>query len=90
MAWNIGLLCHEEEEEMHPSFYSEGQQGHLLLDQWKNLSDTVGRKVIYGYDIQQKPLYEATVIAIRPDGAIVMRLADGNEIIEHGGELQYL
>jgi len=90
MAWNIGLLCYEEEEEMHPSSYSEEQQGHLLLDQWKNLSDTVGKKVIYGYDIQQKPLYEAMVTGIRADGAIVMRLADGNEIIEHGGELQYL
>lgn len=90
MAWNIGLLCYEEEEEMHPSFYSEEQQGHLLLDQWKNLSDTVGRRVLYGYDIQQKPLYEAMVTGIRADGAIVMRLADGNEIIEHGGELQYL
>ncbi len=90
MAWNIGLLCYEEEEEMHPSFYPEEQQGHLLLDQWKNLSDTVGRKVLYGYDIQRKPLYEAMVTGIRADGAIVMRLADGHEIIEHGGELQYL
>ncbi|MBU0664111.1 MAG: biotin--[acetyl-CoA-carboxylase] ligase [Proteobacteria bacterium] len=90
MAWNIGLLCYEEERELHQSFFSEEQKSHLLLEQWKNLSDTLGKRVLYGYDIQQNPLYEATVTGIRADGAIVMRLKDGNEIIEHGGELQYL
>lgn len=90
MAWNIGLLSYEEERELHQCFCSEEQQGHLLLEQWRNLSDTMGKKVLYGYDIQQKPLYEAVVTGIRPDGAIVMRLKDGSEIIEHGGELQYL
>ncbi len=90
MTWNIGLLCYEEEQELRTSYCSEEQQNHLLLEQWKNLSDTLGRRVLYGYDIQQKPLYEATVTGIRADGAIVMRLKDGNEIIEHGGELQYL
>ena len=90
MAWNIGLLSYEEERELDRYCSPEEEEGHLLLDQWKSLSDTLGRRVIYGYDIQQKPLYEARVIGIRPDGAIVMRLGDGNEIIEHSGELHYL
>ena len=90
MAWNIGLLAYEEERELDRHCSPEEDAGHLLLDQWKRLSDTVGRKVRYGYDIQQKPLYEARVIGIRADGALVMRLADGNEIIEHSGELLYL
>lgn len=90
MTWNIGLLCYEEEQELHRCDVSGEEKGHLLLDQWKNLSDTVGRRVVYGYDIQQHPLYEATVTGIREDGAIVMRLNDGHEIIEHGGELHYL
>ncbi|MCX5869713.1 MAG: biotin--[acetyl-CoA-carboxylase] ligase [Deltaproteobacteria bacterium] len=96
MTWNIGLLCYEEEQELHcdcswkDSGNSEEQKNHLLLEQWKNLSDTLGRRVLYGYDIQKKPQYEARVTGIRPDGAIVMRLDDGNQIIEHSGELQYL
>ena len=96
MTWNIGLLCYEEEQDLHrdcswqDSGDSEGQKSHLLLEQWKNLSDTLGRRVLYGYDIQKNPQYEATVTGIRPDGAIVMRLDDGNQIIEHSGELQYL
>ena len=96
MTWNIGLLCYEEEQDLHrdcswqDSGDSEGQKSHLLLEQWKNLSDTLGRRVLYGYDIQKKPQYEATVTGIRPDGAIVMQLDDGNQIIEHSGELQYL
>jgi len=93
LAWNIGLLCHEEERELHRwegAEDQENQAAHLLLDQWKKLSDTIGKKVLYGYDIQQKPLYEAVVTGINSDGAIVMRLNDGTEIIEHSGELQYL
>ncbi len=93
MTWNIGLLCYEEEQDLH-SDYSwenlEGQKDHLLLEQWKNLSDTLGRRVLYGYDIQKKPQYEAKVTGIRQDGAIIMRLDDGNQIVEHSGELQYL
>lgn len=90
MAWNIGLLAYEEEQELDRYCSAEEEESHLLLDQWKRLSDTLGRRVLYGYDIQQKPQYEARVTGIRPDGAIVMRLDDGNEIIEHSGELHYL
>lgn len=90
MTWNIGLLAYEEEQELDRYCSAEEEESHLLLDQWKRLSDTLGKRVIYGYDIQQKPQYEARVTGFRPDGAIVMRLDDGNEIIEHSGELQYL
>jgi BirA family biotin operon repressor/biotin-[acetyl-CoA-carboxylase] ligase len=90
MAWNIGLLCYEEEQELHRWNDTEDQPGHLLLDQWKKLSDTMGRRVVYGYDIQQQPLYEAVVTGINADGGIILRLDDGREIIEYSGELQYL
>ena len=96
MTWNIGLLCYEEAQDLQLNFpwedseNSEEQKEHLLLEQWKNLSDTLGRRVLYGYDIQKKPQYEAKVTGIRPDGAIVMQLDDGNKIIEYSGELQYL
>jgi BirA family transcriptional regulator, biotin operon repressor / biotin---[acetyl-CoA-carboxylase] ligase len=96
MTWNIGLLCYEEEQELQrdcsweDSENSEGQKDHLLLERWKNLSDTLGKRVLFGYDIQTKPQYRAKVTGIRPDGAIIMRLDDGNQIIEYSGELQYL
>jgi BirA family transcriptional regulator, biotin operon repressor / biotin---[acetyl-CoA-carboxylase] ligase len=93
ITWNIGLLYYEEEQDLHRDFFggnSERQKDHLLLEQWKNLSDTLGKRVLYGYDIQKKPQYEARVTGIRPDGAIVMQLDDGNQIIEYGGELRYL
>jgi BirA family biotin operon repressor/biotin-[acetyl-CoA-carboxylase] ligase len=96
MAWNVGLICYEEEQGLHCDFSwedrgnTEEQKDHLLLEQWKNVSDTIGKRVIYGYDIQQKPQYEARVTGIKPDGGIIMRLDDDHEIIEHSGELQYL
>ncbi len=98
MIWNIGLLCCEEERVLHRASDSAEQgedalnnhDDHLLLSRWKELSDTVGKRVLYGYDIQKKPLYMATVTGIRGDGGIVMRLDDGNQIVEHGGELRYV
>jgi BirA family biotin operon repressor/biotin-[acetyl-CoA-carboxylase] ligase len=96
MTWNIGLLCYEEERDLRHNYswedseHSEGQKDHLLLEQWKNLSDTLGKRVLYGYDVQKKPQYKAKVTGIRPDGAIIMQLDDGNQIVEHSGELQYL
>lgn len=90
MAWNIGLLCYEEERELSLAQWPETQQGHLLLDRWRTLSDTVGQRVRYGYDLQRQPLYEAVVTGIGYDGAIIMRLDDGNETVERSGELQYL
>ncbi len=96
MAWNIGLLWYEDERDLQHLYDSQGpeeetlESEHLLLRQWQRLSDTIGKRVLYGYDIQKKPLYTATVMGIRKDGAIVMRQDDGAQIVEHGGELRYV
>jgi BirA family biotin operon repressor/biotin-[acetyl-CoA-carboxylase] ligase len=63
----------------------------LLLSAWRELSDTVGRKVWFGFDVQQKPQYRAEVLGIAPDGGIILRhLESGAEIVEHSGELLYI
>lgn len=92
LRWNIGLLHYVEAEQLA----EEGDTGeppadHPLLHSWRQLSDTIGRRVMFGFDIQRRPQYEAVVEDIEPSGGLVLRhLADGARIVEHAGEIIYL
>ncbi|MDH4318313.1 MAG: biotin--[acetyl-CoA-carboxylase] ligase [Desulfobulbaceae bacterium] len=87
LAWNIGLLHYQEE-----CLLGEKDQRcqELVIKRWLELSDTVGRRVRYGFDVQRHPLYRAVVKRVTGDGGLVMVLEDGAEITEHGGEIVYL
>jgi BirA family transcriptional regulator, biotin operon repressor / biotin---[acetyl-CoA-carboxylase] ligase len=91
-SWSFGLLCHDEAQRLAAD---DGSGAHLpeslLLAAWQELSDTVGRRVWFGFDVQQHPQYRAEVLGLAPDGGIVLRhLESGAEIIEHSGELLYI
>lgn len=92
LRWNIGLLHHVEARQLA----EEGDSGepppsHPLLAAWRKLSDTIGRRVLFGFDIQKAPQYEAVVEDIDPGGGLVLRLAaDGRRITEYAGEIIYL
>ena len=90
LSWNIGLICYEEQQKLQADISSGGSSRNLMLERWKQLSDSIGRQVIYGYDVMEKPQYRATVTDIQNDGGLVMRLGDGSEIVEHSGEIRYL
>jgi BirA family biotin operon repressor/biotin-[acetyl-CoA-carboxylase] ligase len=90
LAWNFGLLYHEEAKELRgESFSGKGGQ-HLLLERWLACSDTIGKRVVYGFDVMTAPQYRADVLGIDADGGLVLRLADGHEKIEYSGEIRYL
>ena len=61
----------------------------MLLRRWRQLSDTLGRSVTYGYDVQTRPLYRARALEIDAGGGLVMQLADGSLITEYSGEIIY-
>ncbi len=91
-SWSFGMLCHDEAQRLAAD---DGSGAHLpdslLLAAWRELSDTVGRKVWFGFDVQQQPQYRAEVLGLAPDGGIILRhLESGAEIVEHSGELLYI
>lgn len=89
LVWNIGLLYFIEAR--RPDWADEGERFlHPILQSWKNLSDTLGRKVIYGYDVLAKPQYTATITGVGYDGGLQMVLEDGTKITEHSGEIRYI
>lgn len=89
--WSFGLLCHDEAQRLAAEDGSgAGLPESLLLAAWRELSDTIGRRVWFGFDVQQHPQYQAEVVGLAPDGGIVLRhLESGAEIVEHSGELLY-
>jgi BirA family biotin operon repressor/biotin-[acetyl-CoA-carboxylase] ligase len=91
LAWNLGLIHLYEEQFL--AWERDGRHGILVnpvLDAWKGLSDTLGRRVKYGYDVVRKPLYEAIVKDVDDSGGLVMQLKQGPTVTENSGEIIYL
>jgi BirA family transcriptional regulator, biotin operon repressor / biotin---[acetyl-CoA-carboxylase] ligase len=90
LAWNIGVLHHEEARELREEGFSGSQGQHLLLDRWLNLSDTLGKCVVYGFDVMNAPEYQAEVLGLDSSGGLLLRLMDGSVKTEYSGEIRYL
>jgi len=90
LAWNFGLLYYEESCKLCGEGFSGKNGKHLLLERWRQLSDTVGKRVVYGFDVMNSPQYQARVMRLDDSGGLVLRLDDGFEKIEYSGEIRYL
>ncbi len=90
LAYNFGILYHEEARDLRGDGFSGEKGRHLLLDRWLNLSDTLGKHVLYGFDVMSAPQYQAEVIGLDPSGGLILRLADGSVQTEYSGEIRYL
>ena len=87
LRWNIGLLLHEEERLLAAV---ERRDGHRLLTAWLSLTDTLGRRLRYGFDVLTNPQYEAMAVGIDEGGGLVLEHADGWRRTEYSGEVRYL
>lgn len=88
LAWNIGMLHYQEA--CHLACQADSDSSLTVVGRWLQLSDMLGRQVMYGYDVQQKPLYRAQVVDLDPGGGLHLKLEDGTSTIVYSGELQYL
>jgi BirA family biotin operon repressor/biotin-[acetyl-CoA-carboxylase] ligase len=90
LSWAIGLLHYDEEQSLRENLTCEQGRTSLLLTAWQQGSDTLGRWVKYGFDVQKKPLYQAQAISLDPCGGLMMALEDGSTVTEYSGEVVYL
>nr|WP_281382947.1 hypothetical protein [Dissulfurirhabdus thermomarina] len=84
----VGLLHHWE-----AGWLLEGPEAapaNPVVRAWRGLSDTLGRRVVYGLDAERAP--EGTGLArdVAEDGALLLRLEDGVELRVETGEVRYL
>ena len=91
LAWNIGVLYFEEEQYLSSVDSIKEPPGSLFMKHWRKLSDSIGRRVLFGFDVQDQPQYEAEVLGVGDDGSLEMKLVDDDSrIIENAGEIVYL
>lgn len=90
LAWNFGLLYHEEARELQGDGFSGNGGRHLLLQRWRASSDSIGKRVVYGFDVMTAPQYQAEVVGVDEDGGLVLLLEDGHQKTEYSGEIRYL
>lgn len=89
LSWTTGLLHYDEEMALHEGLTCEEGRVSLLLSAWKAMSDTFARRVAYGFNVQQEPLYRALAVDLDPCGGLIMQLDDGSRVTEHSGEIVY-
>lgn len=101
LAWNLGLLHFEEKRLLaesdaatlsDPEKFASllGDRKHLLVANWLSLSDTLGRRVLFGYDVQRQPLFEGVAEGLSGAGCLLIRLPDGSLVSQNSGEIAYL
>ncbi len=89
LRYYIGLLLHEEARWLAAGGRGEYQGEHPILRRWKELSDTLGQRVQFGYDVMERPQYQALVEDIASNGALILRHDDGTHSTEQSGEIRY-
>jgi len=91
LCWNIGLLhLHEEYCLSESDDIANYTNRFSIMNSWYKMTDTIGRKVLYGFDVQRNPLYQAMVLDVNTEGGLIMKLDSGDIITEYSGEIVYL
>ena len=98
LRWNIGLLHFEEarylENDDRAATFPQTphivtSHENLLLASYSKLTDIYNRRVIFGFDVQKDPQYEATILGLDETGGLILRMDDGSTVVEHSGEIIY-
>ena len=91
LSWNIGLLHYDEDRLLRGRDGVAKDDGNSrLLARWRQLSDTVGRRVEFGFNVEEDPQYRATVLGLAEDGGLILSLEDSGTVVEYSGEIRYL
>ncbi len=100
LRWNIGLLYYEEAghlethggvaKRIESSAENIPADEHLLLKNYRNLTDIFSRRVLFGFDVQEKPQYEAKVVGLDSSGGLILELEDNSRVVQYSGEIIYL
>jgi len=89
LAWNFGTIYFEEAKSLAGEGFSGKEGLHMILSRWKDVSDTIGKDVLYGFDVITAPQYQGKVMGVDELGGLVIRLEDGFEKTEYSGEVRY-
>lgn len=90
IGWYIGLMTHFEQRYLE-DIYEPVKPVNPLIEQWKRYNDTLGKRVLYGFNVYEKPLFEAVAMGIDETGALILQQEPEGEVVrELSGEVIYL
>ncbi|MCK4425453.1 MAG: biotin--[acetyl-CoA-carboxylase] ligase [Deltaproteobacteria bacterium] len=87
IGWIFGLI-HQWESDCLNTEPAYLPQNPVIRD-WNLLSDTIGRRVIYGLNAELNPELEALAQGIAPDGSLILTMDNGEEVRVNSGEIRY-
>ena len=87
IGWIFGLV-HQWESDCLNTEPGYLPQNPVIRD-WNLLSDTLGRRVIYGLNAELNPEFEALAQELAPDGSLILTLDNGEEVKVNSGEIRY-
>ncbi len=87
IGWIFGLV-HQWESDCLNTEPGYLPQNPVIRD-WNSLSDTPGRRVIYGLNAELNPEFEALAQGLAPDGSLILILDNGEEVRVNSGEIRY-
>lgn len=88
IGWIFGLI-HQWESDCLNTEPGYLPQNPVIRD-WNLLSDTPGRRVIYGLNAELNPEFEALAQGIAPDGSLILTLDNGEGVRVNSGEIRYI
>lgn len=100
LRWNFGLLYDEEARHLETNggiardsdvaTAEKHPDENLLLQSYRSMTNVINRRVRFGFNVVQNPLFEAKVVAIDRSGGLILELEDSSQIVQHCGEIIYL
>jgi BirA family biotin operon repressor/biotin-[acetyl-CoA-carboxylase] ligase len=88
IGWIFGLIHQWESDCLNAEPVYVPQNPGIRA--WNLLSDTPGRRVIYGLNAELNPEFEALAQGLAPDGSLRLILDDGEEVRVNSGEIRYI
>ena len=86
-GWIFGLIHHWESDCLNKE--PADQPRNPVISAWNLMSDTIGRRVIYGLDAEIHPEMEGVAQGLAPDGSLRLTLDNGEEVRVNSGEIRY-
>ncbi len=90
LTLSLGMLHHDEALFLQRVPDGSTKLSGHVMQWWQQLCDSQGRLVVFGHDVQKKPLYQARVTGFDHTGGVVLTLQNGETVVESSGEIRYL
>ncbi len=86
IGWIFGLL---HEWEGHVLDKEDPGIENPVIAAWKKVTDSIGRDVAYGVDVERSPEIIARAVALTRDGGLVLETKYGERFTVSSGEIRY-